>query len=307
MSGALLALDAGQTGTKARITATESAPVELVLPGVRTADDLFAQLHAITAEAQRRTGVAVETVAAGVSGLTDDVRDASRLLQLLGGSGVQRVLLAHDSVTSYLGALGDAHGAVVAAGTGVVTLAVGPTRFARVDGWGYIMGDAGSGHWIGREALEAAMRDHDGRGPHTRLTDLVRERWPDLESAYIDLQQDEDRVRIVASFAEHVAALAEIDEVAATICLRAAQELAHSATTALARVAADDSEPVQVAATGNLFRSTLIHSRFEELVSESAASARFVSARGTGLDGVATMPDLDRAHPLRTQISDASA
>ncbi len=48
------------------------------------------------------------------------------------------------------------------------------TRVARVDGWGNIMGDAGSGYWIGREALDAVMRAYDGRGPQTALTDVVR-------------------------------------------------------------------------------------------------------------------------------------
>ena len=76
------------------------------------------------------------------------------------------------------------------------------------------MGDAGSGYWIGREALDAVMRAHDGRGEPTALTAVVRERWPDLESAYIDLQAAEDRVRVVASFANAVSDLAATDSIA---------------------------------------------------------------------------------------------
>jgi N-acetylglucosamine kinase-like BadF-type ATPase len=35
------------------------------------------------------------------------------------------------------------------------------------------MGDAGSGYWLGRAALDAVMRAHDGRGPATALTEVV--------------------------------------------------------------------------------------------------------------------------------------
>src|SRR5581483_2138299 len=34
---------------------------------------------------------------------------------------------------------------------------------ACVDGWGHLLGDAGSGFWIGRRGLDAALRAHDGR------------------------------------------------------------------------------------------------------------------------------------------------
>ena len=62
---------------------------------------------------------------AGISGLTDRDADAGALLELLRDTGIREAVLAHDSTTSFLGALGDARGAVVASGTGVVTLAVG--------------------------------------------------------------------------------------------------------------------------------------------------------------------------------------
>ena len=107
------------------------------------------------------------TSSAGISGLTDQDADAAALLSLLAGTGIRSTVLAHDSTTSYLGALGDTRGAVVASGTGVVTLAVGVETVARVDGWGYIMGDAGSGYWIGR----AGARRRDARRRRPRAAD----------------------------------------------------------------------------------------------------------------------------------------
>ena len=40
-----------------------------------------------------------------------------------------------------------------------------------------MLGDEGSGYWIGRRALAAVMRDADGRGPRTALTPLVLEHF----------------------------------------------------------------------------------------------------------------------------------
>jgi glucosamine kinase len=139
-----------------------------------------------------------ERVLVGTTGL--GVEDtAAALLEKLSDHGTSSVYLAHDSVTSYLGALGDRTGCVVAAGTGVVTLGVGATRAVRVDGWGWILGDAGSGFWIGRRAIDMALRAFDGRGPSTGLLDLVRADFGDPALAYLILQADPGRVARTAA------------------------------------------------------------------------------------------------------------
>jgi glucosamine kinase len=306
--GTTVAIDAGQTGTKVRAHYGVESHVETLYPGVRTHEPLLPQLVEVVRAHQRKLGRPVEAVAFGVSGLTRSQSDAGALLAALGDVGARHVLLAHDSVTSFLGSLGDAQGAVIAAGTGVVTLGVGPNRIARVDGWGNIMGDAGSAYWIGREALEAAMRAHDGRDAPTALTEAVRERWHDIEDAYVQLQSDPDRVRIVASFASSVTELAGVDAASAQISLRAARELARSVVTALRRVEdpADPDSEEFVSAIGGVFTSERILGRFGELVTEARPSAHIVSPRGTGLDGAAMLFDVPPQHPLTELIRVAS-
>lgn len=301
-----LAIDAGQTGMKVRVHRDGARVLDRVMPGVRTHEPLLPQLAAVARTVADETGDSFEVISTGVSGLTSRESDAAALMALLTDLGARRVILAHDSVTSFLGTLGDARGAVVAAGTGVVTLAVGRSAVARVDGWGNIMGDIGSGYWIGREGLDAAMRAYDGRGDETALLDMLRERWPDPASAYIDLQSDSRRISVVASFAEHVAKLAPSDTVAARICLRAARELTVSVVTALTRVASDpDDEPV-VSAVGGVFRSAVIRERFEELLTESVPTVKIEPAHGDGLDGAEQLQRLVERHPLRSLISVAS-
>jgi N-acetylglucosamine kinase len=81
------------------------------------------------------------------------------------------VLITHDAETALVGAIGRRYGVALIAGTGAIAYGVnarGESR--RADGWGYLLGDEGSAYWIGREALRAAARAHDERGP---VTDLV--------------------------------------------------------------------------------------------------------------------------------------
>jgi len=303
----VLAIDAGQTGMKVRVRGASQPDVDLLFPGIRTHEPLLPQLAQVALRAAEQTGAHPDVVAAGVSGLTERESDAGRLLSLVRSTGAREAMLAHDSITSFLGALGDVSGAVVAAGTGVVALGVGRRSVARVDGWGNIMGDAGSGYWIGREALDAVMRAHDGRGVQTALTAVVRERWPDLESAYIDLQAADDRVSLVASFANSVSELAATDSVAAGICLRAARELATTATAALTRTAEADDASRAVCAIGGVFHSPIILERFAELLHESVPGAHLESPLGSGLDGTVALSSLAPAHALLELVSVAQA
>lgn len=300
----VLAIDAGQTAIKVRLDAPDHRD-DLVFRGIDTHEPLLPQLARVVDEAVARMHGAPELVTAGISGLTERDADAGALLALVDGTGIRGAMLAHDSTTSFLGALGRRRGAVVAAGTGVVTLAVGAHAVARVDGWGYIMGDAGSGYWIGREALDAAMRSFDGRGPATALYDAVRDRWPDLAQAYIALQSDDDRVRIVASFAADVARLAmEGDAVARAITTRAARELATSVTTAIGRVR-DAEETFAVCAVGGVFGSAPLHDAFAAAV--TVPGVELVPPLGTAIDGAVALADLAPAHPLTSAVQRAGA
>ncbi|MEN2738113.1 BadF/BadG/BcrA/BcrD ATPase family protein [Microbacterium sp. X-17] len=304
-SSVLLGIDVGQTGMRARVVRDGSLVLEGEASGVRTDEAVLPQVAAFAREIAAAAG-GVDAVTAGISGLTSAEHDAAAFRTLLADERVVLTVIAHDSTTSYLGSLGDRWGAVVAAGTGVVTLAVGARRVARVDGWGHIMGDAGSGYWIGRAALEAVMRAHDGRGPATELTPRVRERWPDLESAYIALQADDRRVSVVASFAAAVADLAGTDAVARAISEAAAEELALSVRAALARVRDDGDEVFDVCALGGIFRSPVIRGRFAAAVARDLPTARLVEPEGDGLAGALSLAALPPGHPLLAHVSVAA-
>jgi glucosamine kinase len=61
-------------------------------------------------------------------------------------------------------------GIVILAGTGSIAYgADGKGRTARAGGYGFLLADEGSGYWLGHQALRAAVRSADGRGPATLL------------------------------------------------------------------------------------------------------------------------------------------
>ncbi|MDE3181443.1 MAG: hypothetical protein KGM47_17505 [Acidobacteriota bacterium] len=77
-----------------------------------------------------------------------------------------------DALIALEGALCGKPGVVIVSGTGSIIHAKGPAgKVVRIGGWGPLLGDEGSGQWVGREALHAAARAFDGTGP---LTSLLR-------------------------------------------------------------------------------------------------------------------------------------
>ncbi|MBL0388616.1 N-acetylglucosamine kinase [Tumebacillus sp. ITR2] len=65
-------------------------------------------------------------------------------------------------------------GIVLIAGTGSVAYGRNEAgEETRVGGWGYLLGDEGSGYDLGRRAITSVLRAYDGRDPQTALTELV--------------------------------------------------------------------------------------------------------------------------------------
>lgn len=92
-----------------------------------------------------------------------------------------RVVIATDAVTAALGALGDRDGIVAAIGTGSVFARKIGGEIRQIGGRGLILGDEGSGAWMGRAALAAALRAEDGHAPLTPfLADLIADHGDSL-------------------------------------------------------------------------------------------------------------------------------
>ncbi len=97
-----------------------------------------------------------------------------RVEALLGGEGLAaQVRVIPDVDAAFHDAFQDDDGILLLAGTGSIAVARRAGRTARAGGWGAVFGDEGSAFAIGRDALAAVARAHDGRGPATALTNAV--------------------------------------------------------------------------------------------------------------------------------------
>jgi glucosamine kinase len=82
-----------------------------------------------------------------------------------------QLVLDSDAHTSVLGAHAGGPGSIVAAGTGSVGEAFYPDgRRKSVGGWGFPVGDEGSGAWLGLAAMREAQCAADGRAADSELT-----------------------------------------------------------------------------------------------------------------------------------------
>lgn len=87
------------------------------------------------------------------------------------------VRLTNDAQLLF-GAFPDEVGIVLIAGTG--SIALGQDRHgktARAGGWGYLIGDEGSGYDLGRRGIRAAAKAADGRGLQTSLLPALLAHW----------------------------------------------------------------------------------------------------------------------------------
>jgi glucosamine kinase len=295
-----LAVDAGQTTIRAALSGDGRGPRSAVTPGVvrvGTAagpETVSERLLAAVAELGPLPDPA-PAAAIGLSGFEavggDDlawIADEFRR-----GAGVESLAIASDGLTALLGAIGRRDGVVVAAGTGTACLARRGVRFAKVDGWGSLLSDAGSGFAIGRAGLDAALRAHDGRGGSAALVDAAVERFGAIERLPEQIYSAPVPTRAVASFAADVGRVAEAgDEYARTILADAARELAISVCAAAARLF-EPGQPVVVSYAGNVFEADrLIGEPFRSEVEARLPQATVVDPEGDPLAGALLLVEL---------------
>lgn len=284
----VLALDLGKTSCRAalwvgdRRTDAESAGApSLAAPG----GVMLAEAAAITAARPllRAAGIAhVDQACIGVAGALAAPERAAQLAERLTTSlSVMRMAVASDAVTSHAGAFGGGAGIVLAIGTGSVALALSKGVSRQAGGWGSLLGDEGSGAWVGLLGLRAALAAPSAlRGAAERM-------FGPLASLPVAVSN----AAIAARFAPEVARAAEAgDEAAGKILREAAGRLA-----ALARDAASAlPSGAACAIIGGLARlSVLLTDRLEDLLIN--AGLALVPAQGTALDGarlLATRTDL---------------
>ncbi|HYK42280.1 MAG TPA: BadF/BadG/BcrA/BcrD ATPase family protein [Thermoanaerobaculia bacterium] len=241
----VLGIDAGGTKTRA-LLADHSGSVIAAASGpganLRTHGELQVEkvLHSLVERTEAEAGVRAEAIALGIAGADrpDDQEVLRAILRRMGFK--ERVVVTNDARIAFVAGSQRRVGLALVCGTGSIAWGRNSRgEIARAGGWGWHVGDEGSGFWIGERAIRAALRASDGRGSETALTAALLEHFG---LAHIDqlvrrVYDSEYPRHEVALFAVRVAAAAAAgDAVAASILGDAARELVLAAESVVARL-----------------------------------------------------------------------
>ena len=167
------------------------------------------------------------------------------------------VLVVNDALIALeAGAPGQA-GVVVVSGTGSIAYGHdGHGRAARSGGWGHMIGDEGSGYWIGKEALVAVVRHVDGRGSQTQLTpDILAHFHVATAAALLQIVYDRDVPRReVAALGPVVQRARDAGDIVATEILDRAVDELVLCTAAVARRLDLGAQTFAIVLAGGAFR-----------------------------------------------------
>jgi N-acetylglucosamine kinase-like BadF-type ATPase len=197
-------------------------------------------VHEVMEQAMGDRSIVPAAICLGIAGVDreDEARTVGAIMRRIGYKS--RTLVVNDALIALVAAAGDAAGVVIIAGTGAIVYGRnGHGEAARAGGWGHMIGDEGSGYWIGREALSAVMRAADGRGPETQLSSEILAHFDVADVSRLPrLVYDRAQPRMaVAALGPLVQRVSEQgDAVATRILERAAEELVLAAGSVTSRL-----------------------------------------------------------------------
>jgi glucosamine kinase len=247
-------------------------------------------------------GRPVGRIALGLTSAPSSMDGARRMARaVLDATGAGEVLVTGDVVTAHAGALGGGPGVVITAGTGTNCLGVNGDGIERADGFGYLLGDDGSGFAIGRSGMAAALRAREGRGPATSLVDALDAHFADVPDFPHGIYSMANPVATIASFTRVMVVEARAgDAVASEIWARAADRLVDT-TMSVVRRCFPDSAEVPVSYTGRLFDvADLLREPFLAGLAARCPEAQVREAQGASIDGAARLLG---EHPYGTLVT----
>jgi N-acetylglucosamine kinase-like BadF-type ATPase len=233
----LIFFDGGGSGIRAKSQTEDGKSITKSFPGFTPGElPLVDYLANLIIDFAGEVGGTIDRAVLAVATLpADDKQYGDIAKTVLAKTQVKEIWICSDSVSSCAAAI-EKDGVVIAAGTGITALAVGKNRSMvhSLAGDGFLIGDEASAFWIGKMALNSALRARDGRGGSKELLDISCKHFgtEPYQLAHI-VHQLERPVHAIAEFAKKVNELAVSGNSAASEILNsAADEIVLIATTA---------------------------------------------------------------------------
>ncbi|MFQ5630589.1 MAG: N-acetylglucosamine kinase [bacterium] len=219
-----------------------------------------------------------DVLAACLSGLgREDARE--HIKQLLTEKDIAHQVFAEsDAMAALYGAFAGRAGIMVIAGTGSVAFGKSQAgEIFRCGGWGYLLGDEGSGFDIGRNGINAALKDCDARGPSTSLRKRFEQHFQvqAIDQAVTTIYANNATRGALAQFAPVVfEEAAKGDIVAQEILNSAAGELAQLVLTIARKM--EITGQISVALMGKIFQNTIITKNLKKHLLDAQTKTKLV-------------------------------
>ena len=197
-------------------------------------------LHDVMEQASGDRDLVPAAICLGIAGVDrqDDHEIVRGIMRRIGFKA--RIRIVNDALVALEAGAPGLPGVVIISGTGSIAYGRNAAgEAARSGGWGYMLGDEGSGYWIGRAALRAVLREADHRGPRTVLTPMLLEHFHVAQPQALlrEVYHNNLKPAAIGALAGCVqAAFTEGDHTAVGILRRAADELEGAALSVARRL-----------------------------------------------------------------------
>ena len=258
-----LGLDAGGTSTRAALADDErilgrakNGSIKVMRVSSATAE---ANLRALLDEVAKTSGVPITEVASACVGTAGNTISTVTgwIWQTLGPMLRGDLVVCGDVEIALDAAFPGEAGVLVMAGTGSNTLGrTSKGELVTVGGWGPLLADEGSGHWIGLRALRAAIREHDEHGKSQLLTALAAQWKADTLEQVVEIAHTVPPPDFAALTRTVVEMATKGDRLARAVIEAGGRALGEDASLALRKVLTlEPTAPRRVAFTGSVLEN----------------------------------------------------
>jgi N-acetylglucosamine kinase-like BadF-type ATPase len=193
-------------------------------------------------------------------------QEKRRVKEIISGLGIEKFSLLTDAELLYYSIHGNSQGILIVAGTGsVCIIRNNKNELEQLGGWGYLLGDEGSGYDLGRQAIREALNaDERGKKPSKLTCKLL---------SFYQVEHPKDLITRVYSSSNHQQLIASSAGLVCELALkgeRNAKRIVTTAASALLELSKlgierlDTNPPYKIALSGGiLYEDSPVVSEFK--------------------------------------------
>lgn len=277
----IIGIDGGGTKTALKLADTdgnliltnEGGPCNINSMGKEYVQKMLKDLMEDTLEKAKITKNQIKVLCIGTAGV-DRPEDKKIMEDIIRSTGFEgKSVITNDAETALFGGVGGDEGVIVISGTGSICFGRNSSgESKRAGGWGHIIGDEGSGYYIGISAINHIARAYDGIEEKTIMSDLILEHLK-LENAtglinYVYRSgAGKSEIASLAKFVDE--AYKQGDNAAEEILLKAAFELFMCAKAVIDYLKIDKKEATLAVNGSVIVKNECVSSEFKRLMKKN--------------------------------------